>query len=83
MTVTITSKGQITIPAKLRKRLGWKVGQKIRIDEKAPYLKAVADFDIEKMRSVIGCAKGKWGGMTAMEWLNKTRGPDIDGKPRR
>jgi AbrB family looped-hinge helix DNA binding protein len=75
MTSTLTSKGQITIPAKIRKGLGWKAGQKVRFDEKTPYLKGVADFDIEEMRSVIGCAKGGWGGRTSTEWLNETRGP--------
>jgi bifunctional DNA-binding transcriptional regulator/antitoxin component of YhaV-PrlF toxin-antitoxin module len=82
MMATLTSKGQLTVPAALLKRFGWKAGQKFRIDENVPYLKAVPDFDREKMRSVIGCAKGKLGG-TTMEWLNEMRGPDVDGKRRK
>jgi AbrB family looped-hinge helix DNA binding protein len=83
MTSTITSKGQITIPAELRKRFGWKAGQKIRFDEKAPYLKAVADVNLDEMKSVIGCAEGAWGKRSAAQWLTETRGPDLDGKPRK
>jgi AbrB family looped-hinge helix DNA binding protein len=40
MKATITSKGQITIPARLRPRLNLKAGQVLEFDESAPYLKA-------------------------------------------
>jgi AbrB family looped-hinge helix DNA binding protein len=72
--MVITSKGQITIPASVRKRLNWKTGQKLRVDESAPYLTIVPDFDVEEMKSVIGCAEGAWEGKSSMEWLNETRG---------
>jgi AbrB family looped-hinge helix DNA binding protein len=83
MTGTITSKGQITIPIKIRKRFGWKAGQKLRFDEKAPFLKAVPDFDVDAMKALIGSRKGAWGNKTSGKWLTETRGPDLDGKPRR
>ncbi|MGH9319634.1 MAG: AbrB/MazE/SpoVT family DNA-binding domain-containing protein [Vicinamibacteria bacterium] len=73
MKATLTSKGQITIPAKLRERLGLKPGQQLDFDEDAPFLKAVPVFDEREMRSVIGSAKGRLG-RTSREWLDETRG---------
>ena len=74
MKATLTSKGQITIPARIRRKLGLQPGQVLDFDEDSPYLKAVLVFDEEAMRSVLGCAEGKLG-MTTKEWLNETRGP--------
>ncbi len=70
---TLTSKGQITIPAAIRRRLGLKTGQILEFDEKASFLKAIAVFDEQDMRSVIGCAKP---GLecSSEAWLNQTRG---------
>ena len=73
MKATLTSKGQITIPARIRRKLGLKPGQVLDFDEEAPYLKAVPVFDEEAMRSVIGCAKGRTDVKSA-EWLEETRG---------
>jgi AbrB family looped-hinge helix DNA binding protein len=74
MKATLTSKGQITIPAPIRKRLGLEAGQVLEFDETAPFLKAVPVFDEREMRSVIGIAKDRIGRSTA-EWLDETRGP--------
>lgn len=74
MKATLTSKGQITIPLKIREKLGLKAGQVLDFDEDAPYLKAVPVFDEEAMRSVVGCAEGAVG-FTSGEWLDETRGP--------
>jgi AbrB family looped-hinge helix DNA binding protein len=73
MKATLTSKGQITIPATIRHRLGLKPGQILDFDEHAPYLKAVLVFDEEEMRSVLGCATNV--GRSSKEWLDETRGP--------
>ncbi len=73
MKATLTSKGQITIPAAIRERLGLKTGQVLDFDEHAPFLKAVPSFDEDEMRQVIGVAKGRMKKSSA-EWLNETRG---------
>jgi AbrB family looped-hinge helix DNA binding protein len=77
MKATLTSKGQITIPSAVRRRLGLKVGQVLEFDEEAPYLLAVPAFDESRMRSVVGRALGRLG-MTSGEWLEETRGPVED-----
>jgi len=74
MKATLTSKGQITIPASIRRRLGLEPGQILDFDEHAPYLKAVPVIDEEEMRSVLGCATNPLGRGTK-QWLDETRGP--------
>lgn len=56
MTSTISSKGQITLPSALRKRLGWKAGTKLEFNEIDEGIVARPAFDLEEMRSVLGCA---------------------------
>jgi AbrB family looped-hinge helix DNA binding protein len=72
MKATITSKGQITIPARLRERLNRKAGDVLEFDESAPFLMARPDFDETEMRSSLGCAKGRLGTSSA-HWLEQTR----------
>ena len=75
MKAKITSKGQITIPAKVRRRLNLKTGQVLEFDESAPYLKATRVFDPAEMYAVIGCCKDKdVPAGSAEEWLDETRG---------
>jgi AbrB family looped-hinge helix DNA binding protein len=74
MKATLTSKGQITIPAPIRKKLGLNPGQAIDFDENAPFLKGVPAFDEEEMLSVVGCAHGKLE-RSSRAWLEETRGP--------
>ncbi len=75
MRATITSKGQITIPIKLRRRLNLKPGEVLEFDENAPYLKAIKAYSAEAMYSTIGCCKDTASSTSAEEWLNETRGP--------
>lgn len=58
MTVTITAKGQITIPLRLRQRFHLNVGDKLEFDESAPVLTA---------RRVVN--RGEWE-KTLVEWQN-------------
>lgn len=77
MTATITSKGQITIPVKLREKLHLQPGHVLQFDETAPFLKARRLVDEEKARVVLGCAKGALRGYTAEKWLSQTRGRPV------
>jgi AbrB family looped-hinge helix DNA binding protein len=74
MKATLTSKGQITIPVKIRERLGLAPGQVLDFDEEAPFLKAIPVFDEDAMRAVRGCARNQLG-VAAAKWLEATRGP--------
>ena len=73
MKATLTSKGQITIPTAIRRRLGLQAGQVLELDEKAPYILAVPVFDEEAMRAGVGCTHGRLR-KTSDEWLDETRG---------
>lgn len=77
MKATLTSKGQITIPTAIRRRLGLQPGQILEFDEEAPYLLAVPVFDEGAMRALIGCTRGRMR-KTSAEWLDETRGR-VDG----
>jgi len=74
MRATLTSKGQVTIPAPIRRRLGLEPGQVLEFDESAPYLLATPVFDEQAMRALVGCTSGRMA-MTSDEWLDETRGP--------
>jgi AbrB family looped-hinge helix DNA binding protein len=74
MKAILTSKGQITIPVAIRRKLGLEPGQILDFDEDVPYLKAVIAFDEGEMRSVVGCAEVELG-PSASDWLDDTRGP--------
>jgi AbrB family looped-hinge helix DNA binding protein len=74
MTSTISSKGQITLPASLRKRLGWKPGTKIEFDEQDEGILARAAFNADEMKSVLGCAAKFEHGKSSQEILARIRG---------
>ena len=59
-TTVVTSKGQIVIPSKLRRRFNIKKGTKLYIEERGDelVLKAVTPEYFEKMAGVLG-TKGK------------------------
>ena len=55
MAVTLGEKGQITIPSKIRQRLGLKPSMRPFFDEEAPFLKATREVDLAQMRTALGC----------------------------
>jgi AbrB family looped-hinge helix DNA binding protein len=74
MTTTISSKGQITLPARLRKRLGLHPGMKLEFDEAADFLAARPAFDAGEMQSVLGCASSLGKGRHSQQILREQRG---------
>jgi AbrB family looped-hinge helix DNA binding protein len=75
MKAKLTSKGQITIPLKIRERLALKTGQQLDFDENAPFLKAVKVVDEDAWEKVRGIGKKRLPAASTMEWLDETRGP--------
>lgn len=75
MKATLTSKGQITLPVAIRRRLGLEPGDVLEFDETVPYLKAHKPFSREQMRSVIGRGKGRVPVCTSRQWVEELRGP--------
>jgi len=67
MKATVTSKGQITIPLPIRRKLKLHRGTVIEFDERADYLKATKAVDLDRMRAVVGIAKQDLAGRTARE----------------
>lgn len=72
---TLTSKGQITIPIALRRRLRLKAGDVLNFDEHAPFLKATKEVDYKRMRSTLGRGKMDLRGKSVAGWLDYLRGP--------
>lgn len=76
MKTTLTSKGQITIPIKIRRRLNLQPGDTLEFDESVPYLKARKPFDRAKMQSVIGRGRNRGSNRkSSKEWIEEMRGP--------
>jgi len=75
MQSTLTSKGQITIPVALRRKLNLKAGDVLDFDENAPFLKASKEVDVKRMRSVLGRGKHKLRGKSSKELIDEMRGP--------
>ncbi|MEI8386958.1 MAG: AbrB/MazE/SpoVT family DNA-binding domain-containing protein [Verrucomicrobiota bacterium] len=74
MTSTISSKGQITLPARLRKRFGLRPGMKLEFDEAADFLAARPAFDPGEMHAVLGCASALGKGAVSQKILREQRG---------
>lgn len=75
MKATVTSKGQITIPLPIRRKLNLRRGTVLEFDHRADHLKATKAVDVARMRRVIGIAKDELAGKTAQEWMDELRGP--------
>ncbi len=77
MTATMTSKGQITIPVEIRRKLRLEPGSVLQFDPDAHYLKARHIFDEKKARAVLGCAQQALPGKSGERWLSETRGRKV------
>lgn len=75
MKAVITTKGQVTIPQGIRRRLNLHPGQVLEFDEKAPFVKATKAVARDRMKAVIGIAARDLAGRTTREWLDDLRGP--------
>jgi len=80
----MTSKGQITIPLAIRRKLKLRQGTVLEFDESVDHLKATKALDVERMRSVIGIAAKELSGKTVQEWMHELRGTaELPRKKRR
>ena len=75
MKATVTSKGQITIPLRIRRKLKLNTGTVLEFDEQSDYLKAIKCADPERAKSAIGIAQNELAGKSTLEWLEYLRGP--------
>jgi AbrB family looped-hinge helix DNA binding protein len=83
MKATVTSKGQITIPLPIRRRLRLHPGTVLEFDERADCLKAIRAVDPKRMRAVIGIGKEELAVRSTLEWLEELRGPaELPRRPR-
>ena len=71
----MTSKGQITIPLPIRRKLKLHKGTILEFDERADHLKATKCADAARMRSVIGIARKELAGKSVARWVEVLRGP--------
>jgi len=71
----LTSKGQITLPIKIRRKLGLKAGDILEFDETVPYIKAHKPFDKAVMYRAVGRGKNRNPKLTGKQWHEDLRDP--------
>ena len=74
MKATVTSKGQITIPARIREKFGLRAGTVLEFDEKAPVLTARRVVSRQRMARAAGILERELAEKSTREWLADLRG---------
>jgi AbrB family looped-hinge helix DNA binding protein len=75
MQSTLTSKGQITIPAAMRRKMRLKAGDVLTVQVTKKGRPAGEKINIKGMRSPLGRMKKSLEGKTVDQWMEYLRGP--------